>query len=91
MEPARVSSAVDMRLIRILAKMALRILDTGLDGPPSESFSRVSPGQQETQDTSRDGSRGRPDGDGYEDPGTGHRSAPGAPLPLGSTDDIHSA
>jgi len=59
MEPASVSSAVDMRLIRILARMALRVLDQGLDAPSSESPSRVSPEPPETPETSWDASKGR--------------------------------
>lgn len=59
MEPASVSSAVDMRLIRILAKMALQILDQGLDTPSRESPPRVSPEPPDTPETSGDAPKGR--------------------------------
>jgi hypothetical protein len=64
MEPARVSSAIDMRLIRILARMALQVLDKGQDKPSRESLPRVSPKQNQTQETSCDSSRAKRDGDG---------------------------
>jgi hypothetical protein len=91
MEPASLSSAIDMRLIPTLAKMALQVLDKGQDKPSSESRSRVSPKQNQTQETSCDSSRAKPDGDCREDAGTGYRSATGAPLTLGSADDVHPA
>jgi hypothetical protein len=50
MGPASLSSAIDMRLIRTLAKIALRILDKGLDEPSSESLSHVSPEHKGTQE-----------------------------------------
>jgi len=59
MDPASVSSATDLRLIHILAKMALRILDQGVDAPSRESLSRVSPEHLETPDPSGDASKGR--------------------------------
>jgi hypothetical protein len=59
MEPASVSSAIDMRLIRILAKMALQILDQGLDTPSHESPSHVSPEHKGTPEPSWDASKGR--------------------------------
>jgi hypothetical protein len=91
MEPAHVNSAVDVRLISTLARMALRLLDQGRDEPSGESPSRGSPEQQEKQETSCDRSRAKPDGGGCEDAGTARRSPTGTPLPLGSTDDIHPA
>jgi hypothetical protein len=77
MEPASVTSAIDLRLIRTLAKMALRVLEQGRDAPSRESPSRVSPEHQGTPETSRDGSPGKPDGDGCKDAGSRHRSTPG--------------
>ena len=59
MEPASVSSAVDVRLIRTLAQMALRVLEQGLDAPSSESLSRVSPEPPDTPETSVDAPKGR--------------------------------
>jgi hypothetical protein len=59
MEPTSMGSAVDVRLIRILAKMALQILDQGLDTPSRESPSRGSPEPPETPETSWDASKGR--------------------------------
>jgi hypothetical protein len=91
MKPAHVNSAVDFQLVRTLARMALRVLEQGRDAPSSESPSRGSPEPKETQETSYGRSRAKPDGDGGEDTGTGHRSTSGAPLPLGRTDDAPSA
>jgi hypothetical protein len=59
MEPASVTSAVDVRLIRILAKMAWQILDQRQDEPSSESSSRVSPEPPEPPETSVDAPKGR--------------------------------
>jgi hypothetical protein len=87
MDQARLSSAIDVQLIRTLAKMALQLLNKGLDEPSSESPSHVSRRHKGTQEASYDGSRAKPTGDGYKDAGPGHRSAPGAPLTLGRADD----
>jgi hypothetical protein len=59
MEPASVTSAIDLRLIRTLAKMALHVLEQGLDEPSSESLSRVHPEPPETPETSVDAPKGR--------------------------------
>jgi hypothetical protein len=91
MEPASVTSPIDVRLIRTLAKMALRVLEQGRDAPSSESPSRVSPGPKGTQETSCDRSRAQPDGDGGEDAGTARRSPTGVPLAVGSADDVPPA
>jgi hypothetical protein len=91
MEPARLNSAVDLRLVRTLARMALRVLEQGRDAPPSASPSRVSPEPKGTQETSGERSRAQPKGDDREDAGTTQLSATGAPLPLGRTDDVHPA
>ncbi len=91
MEPAHVNSAVDVRLIRILARMALRILEQGLDEPSGERLSRGSPEPKRTQETSCDRSRAKPDGDGGQDAGSTHRSATGVRLPWGRTDDVPPA
>jgi hypothetical protein len=80
MEPASVTSAIDLRLIRILAKMALQLLDQGLDKPSRESLSHGNPEHKGTQETLRDGSFGKPDGDSGEDVGPGRQSATGTPL-----------
>jgi hypothetical protein len=91
MEPVRLSSEIDTRLIRTLAKMALRILDKGLDEPSSASLSPMSPEHKGTQETSCDSSRAKPQRDGCEDAVTARRSPTGAPLALVSTDDVHPA
>jgi hypothetical protein len=91
MEPARVNSAVDAQLVRTLARMALQILDQELNAPSSESLSRGSPEPKGAQETSRDNSHAKPDGDGGADRGTTRRSPTDAPLALGSTDDVHPA
>jgi hypothetical protein len=59
MEPASVSSAVDTRLIRILAQMAMQLLDQGLDAPSSKDLSRVRPEPPETLETSSAAPKGR--------------------------------
>jgi hypothetical protein len=59
MEPASVTSAIETRLIRILAQMALRVLDQGHDYPPSESPAYVSPEPPETPETSWEDPKGR--------------------------------
>jgi hypothetical protein len=74
MGSASASSAIDLRLIRILTAMALQILEKGLEQPPTESLSRVSPEHQGTQETSRDSSRAKPKGDGCEEAGPARRS-----------------
>jgi hypothetical protein len=59
MEPASVTSAIDSRLIRILAQMALRVLDQGLDAPSRERLSQASPEHPDTPEPSADAPKGR--------------------------------
>jgi hypothetical protein len=91
MGPAHVNSAVDLRLIRTLARMAMQILDQGLDAPSRERLSRVSPEPKGTPETSCASSRATPQGDGGEDAGAASPSPTGAPLAAGSVDDVPPA
>jgi hypothetical protein len=59
MEPPSATSAIDARLIRILAQMALRVLNQGLNEPSSERLARVRPEHPETPETSWDAPKGR--------------------------------
>jgi hypothetical protein len=74
MGTASASSAIDLRLIRVLAAMVLQVLEKGLEQPSTESLSRVSPEHQGTQETSDDRSRAKPQGDGCEEAGPARRS-----------------
>jgi hypothetical protein len=59
MEPASAASAVDLQLVRILARMVLRLLDQGQDAPSRESLSPVRPEPPETPETSGEAPKGR--------------------------------
>jgi hypothetical protein len=59
MEPASAASAVDLQLVRILARMVLRLLDQGQDAPSRESLLRVRPEPPETPETSGEAPKGR--------------------------------
>jgi hypothetical protein len=58
MEPARVSFSFNSQLIYILARMALRVLEQGLDAPSSKDLSRVCPEPPETPETSSEAPKG---------------------------------
>ena len=59
MEPASATSAIDSRLIRILAQMAMQILDQRQEEPSSERLSPGSPEHPEPSESSWDASKGR--------------------------------
>ena len=59
MEPTSATSAVDSRLIRILAKMVTQILDQRQHEPSSERLSRGSPEPPEPSEPSWDAPKGQ--------------------------------